>query len=259
MKILICFFIGVLIVSKTTVFSQDVIIKRSGSEIQCKVTKVSSEIIEYKDYEDIDGHVKSINVFEVSKILYDDGKKQIFEIVMDGDGVNFDEYMVIKDVYDDIEENDDKETIETSRFAAATYFMLGPGIGASYGGNAGLRFQARTKGVVGFGLHAGGGYNAGAEVVGASAGIKFYPFKGFYLINTQFGIIGKEKYGKKDDVTYSKERILYGPSALTGVDWTFGDENNVGLNIAVGATYVMNTEYDNDIITAFDLGVFVKF
>ena len=62
-------------------FSQDVIYRFSEYElatIRAKVIKVTPEVVEYKDVNQPNGHVKSIKIKDVYMIVYQDGRKEVF-------------------------------------------------------------------------------------------------------------------------------------------------------------------------------------
>ena len=143
--------------------------------------------------------------------------------------------------------------------------MLGTGVGNSYGG-IGLRAQGRFGGKTGFGIHGGVGYRPDAGQIFASAGIKFFPYKGFY-INTQFGYTGYESYHELYSGSYiAFNRTLYGPSFLIGIDQVWGGRVGLGFNAGLGVSYNINTytDYNNSYTSstfalALDLGFIVRF
>jgi len=206
-------------------------------------------------------------------IIYENGQREIFDEVVEEEiieekepKVEEEEEKIIeeKEIIEEEEEKeevvedysyDDAVTVSPSPATyAANYFMLATGFGTSYGGGVGLRMQFRVGGNVGFGFHMGGGYNVVEDSFGASAGLKFFPFRGFYLINTQFGIVGRERaFGSIE------ETILLGPSAMIGGDWNWGRSVGFGFNAAVGATYILNTEQTQNIRPAFDIGFVIRF
>ncbi len=59
-------------------FSQDIIIKKNGEEIQAKVSTVSDAKIEYKKWSNQEGPTYSINKHEVFMIKYINGNKDVF-------------------------------------------------------------------------------------------------------------------------------------------------------------------------------------
>lgn len=60
-------------------FSQDLIFKKDGAEIQAKILKVGTEEIEYKKHDNPDGPVYTELTAEILAIQYENGSKDIFE------------------------------------------------------------------------------------------------------------------------------------------------------------------------------------
>ena len=58
--------------------SQDILVKRSGSELQVKVLKISSEVIEYKKWSNQDGPTYTLATSEVNMIKYENGEQDVF-------------------------------------------------------------------------------------------------------------------------------------------------------------------------------------
>ena len=58
--------------------AQDVILKKDGSEINAKVLEITDTQIKYKDFDFQDGPVRNINNAEVFMIIYENGKREIF-------------------------------------------------------------------------------------------------------------------------------------------------------------------------------------
>ncbi|OMP29952.1 hypothetical protein [Mangrovimonas sp. DI 80] len=219
-----------------TAFSQDILVKHDGSELKTKVKEISETTISYLLFDMQDGPIRTIDKTDVFMILYENGTR---------------ETITIKN-----ELAMPSEKVETSRGGNeydGKYFMLGVGYGNSYGGS-GVRAQFRTGGIVGFGAHIGAGYFPEAPVL-ASAGLKFFYYKGLYL-NTQFGLVGwKDDY--YDYYSSSNKELTYGPSALLGADFAWGKKVGFGFNVGAGTTYVINgygTEFD----VALDLGFVVR-
>lgn len=146
-----------------------------------------------------------------------------------------------------------------------TFPTTGFGIGKSYGGLGGIRFQFRFGGIVGAGIHFGAGYFPNAPL-GISAGLKFYAYKGLYL-NAQFGTVGvQDEYSFSSTRTgmwqYSTKRestgssVVYGSSFLVGEDIMFGKKKNLGVNVAAGVA----APFDHTLTSvAIDLGFLIKF
>lgn len=233
-------------------YSQDIIIKTNGNEVEAKVLEITTEKIKYKNYDHQDGPIRNIRISDVFMIKYENGEKEKFNT---------------------LEEKKSDESTESSEYSTTTrstakrepkdtydgnYFMLASGYGNSYGG-VGVRAQWRTGGKQGFGFHVGGGYFPEAPVL-VSAGVKFFPYK-FIYVNGQFGLTGhEERYHYSSFSGEDKEeQLLYGPSLLTGVDMAWGDDTGYGFNAGVGATYNINAEIMNDITVALDVGFVLRF
>ena len=58
--------------------AQDIILKQDGSEIKAKVLEITDQQIKYKDFDYIDGPTRSIHIFEVFMITYENGQKEVF-------------------------------------------------------------------------------------------------------------------------------------------------------------------------------------
>jgi hypothetical protein len=73
-----------LILSTTTIltfsfcFSQDIITKKSGEDIQAKVIEVTTSEIKYKKFDNQTGPILTISTMELLMIRYENGSKDIF-------------------------------------------------------------------------------------------------------------------------------------------------------------------------------------
>lgn len=63
----------------TSVFAQDIIIKKDFSIIKSKVVEVASSIVKYKKYSNIDGPIYTIEAKDILAINYENGEKDVFE------------------------------------------------------------------------------------------------------------------------------------------------------------------------------------
>ena len=234
-RILFLLLIGL---STNLIFAQDIIVKQNGDEIKSKILEITSETIKYKEFDFQDGPTRNINISDVFMVIYENGKREKFTTTESQTSNN--------DTKNEVSNNDYK----------GNYFMLGTGYGNSYGG-LGLRAQWRMGGKQGFGIHAGAGYFPNAPIL-ASAGVKFFPYKDFY-INTQFGLTGYETYYEYGYNYYYDSHILYGPSFLVGGDWTWGSKVGYGFNAGLGITYNINAVYFSAITLALDLGFIIRF
>lgn len=235
-RILFLLLIGL---SANLIFAQDIIVKQNGDEIKSKILEITSETIKYKEFDFQDGPTRNINISDVFMVIYENGKREKFTTTES-----------------QTSNNDTKKEVSNNNYKG-NYFMLGTGCGNSYGG-LGLRAQWRMGGKQGFGIHAGAGYFPNAPIL-ASAGVKFFPYKDFY-INTQFGLTGYEYYYYSSYYYYDYDsHLLYGPSFLVGGDWTWGSKVGYGFNAGLGITYNINAEIISPITLALDLGFIIRF
>ena len=75
MKKLLAF---LLLLCSVSVFAQDVIVKKDGSTIVCRVEKVSETDVTYKLWSDLNGASYVMDISLVSAINYENGKKESF-------------------------------------------------------------------------------------------------------------------------------------------------------------------------------------
>lgn len=70
--------------------AQDVIKKKSGEIIQAKVLKVDSNKIEYYDLSEVDGPVRTLPIFAISSISYENGSLDVNPsgVYVDGDDLH---------------------------------------------------------------------------------------------------------------------------------------------------------------------------
>ena len=60
--------------------AQDVIYKKDNTKINCKVLKISEEVIEYKKEAQLNGPIREISISKVNQIIYEDGAFEIFKL-----------------------------------------------------------------------------------------------------------------------------------------------------------------------------------
>lgn len=63
----------------TSVFAQDIIIKKDFSIIKSKVVEVASSFVKYKKYSNIDSPIYTIEAKDIIAINYENGEKDVFE------------------------------------------------------------------------------------------------------------------------------------------------------------------------------------
>ena len=196
---LLLFLIGL---TSNLIFAQDIIVQQNGDEIKSKILEITSETIKYKEFTFQEGPIRNIKISDVFMVIYENGKREIFTTT---------EIQPSKEnIKNEVSNNDYK----------GDYFMIGTGVGNSYGG-FGLRAQWRMGEEQGLGIHAGAGYLLIGDEISISTGMKFFPYKDFYL-NAQIGFSLEEK------------PLLYGPSFLVGGDWTWGSITEFGFNAGLG-------------------------
>lgn len=67
-----------LLVFNNLLFSQDLIVKRDGSDVESKVVEVAEKVIKYKNFSNPDGPLYSISKDKVLMIRYENGTKDVF-------------------------------------------------------------------------------------------------------------------------------------------------------------------------------------
>jgi hypothetical protein len=73
------FLIFILFISSAQIMSQDVIWKKSGEQVEAKITKMTEQEVHYKKYNNQDGPPYTINLYEVSQIVFENGTIEIFD------------------------------------------------------------------------------------------------------------------------------------------------------------------------------------
>ena len=69
-----------IIFSNNLCFSQDLITKKTGEDIQSKVLEVTTTEIKYKKFDNLDGPIFTLLKSEVAMIRYENGTKDIFNV-----------------------------------------------------------------------------------------------------------------------------------------------------------------------------------
>lgn len=80
MKKKILFVSFLIVVIGNAAFTQDIIVKKDYSEIKAKVVEIQDNLIKYKSYDFLDGPLRNIYVSDVLKIIYENGKTEIFTV-----------------------------------------------------------------------------------------------------------------------------------------------------------------------------------
>ncbi len=71
-------FTAILALSFTTIYAQDIIVKKDGSTIMSKVLEVQTDIIKYKKWSNQSGPTYSIKITDIFSINYKNGEKDVF-------------------------------------------------------------------------------------------------------------------------------------------------------------------------------------
>jgi len=74
----ILFIVMALGVVTTSIFSQDIITKKTGEDISAKVSEITQTEIKYKKFDNLEGPIVSILKSEVIMIRYENGTKDVF-------------------------------------------------------------------------------------------------------------------------------------------------------------------------------------
>jgi len=85
-KLICCILFIVLIdisISSNNLFSQDIIVKRDNTELKVKVFEIQQDLIKYKPIDFLDGPFRSIQIRDISKIVYENGRIENFVILKD--------------------------------------------------------------------------------------------------------------------------------------------------------------------------------
>lgn len=213
--------------------SQDVIIKKDGTEIQAKVLELTTNTIKYKEYDFQEGPTRNIPMKEVFMIIYSNGKREVISSLDDANQQEPNYYDPGTGSGQSDARSVNKKTSNDRRYGG--YSSLAVGYGTSYGGT-GLRFQYVTQGGQDdfrLGIHGGVGYLIGnPSGVLYSAGVNFFLYD-YLFLNLQFGAFGKWEYSFFNGFSgFYDSGTIFGPSFQLGYDIYFTD--NFGLNIASG-------------------------
>ena len=73
-KVLLC----LMLLSATSVFAQDVIVKKDGSTILSKVVEIGSAEVKYKKFSNQNGPTYTITKAEIKTINYENGERDTF-------------------------------------------------------------------------------------------------------------------------------------------------------------------------------------
>ncbi len=66
------------IVASVTVYSQDIIILKTGDEIQSKVEEIRPDVVTYRKFENLQGPLYTIEKSRIFMIKYANGSKDVF-------------------------------------------------------------------------------------------------------------------------------------------------------------------------------------
>ena len=69
-----------LLLCGSTLFAQDIITKKDGTDIQAKVTEVSDSQIVFKKYSNLDGPSYKMDVADILMITYENGEREMYNV-----------------------------------------------------------------------------------------------------------------------------------------------------------------------------------
>jgi hypothetical protein len=69
----------IMLIISLSIFSQDIISLKNGKRIEALVTEVTPTVVRYKLFKEPKGSVRFIYIDDISGILYQNGKIEIFE------------------------------------------------------------------------------------------------------------------------------------------------------------------------------------
>ena len=95
-----------LLMLSSTLFAQDVIVKKDGSTILSKVYEIGKKDIKYKKFSNLNGPIYNISIKEVLSVNYENGEKDLFDKIEQID----------KPLYKDVETNSSYKT-ETNMYS----------------------------------------------------------------------------------------------------------------------------------------------
>jgi hypothetical protein len=248
----------------TLAYSQDIIIKRNGSQIKGKVVEVGTTEIKYKLPDNLDGPLYAVDKNSISKIIYENGR--------------------VENLVNDIK---DPENYAGQLKRAIKFDFLGPLIGYSqfsYEQNKGVgKSYELSLGIIGLGKSSQLGYydstmhNVKRKQFGlfASAGYKFNKWPDFLFGRTRFSHIMQGAYAKPVFYlgNYSENQIVYKGSNYNyvaerqnitfaalqiefGKQWVFGDKFLMDIYWGLGYGFdnknKQNNNYYEDNTSAFN-------
>jgi|GEM_PF-7041018 len=73
------FFLTIFFSSRIFGFSQDIIIKVTGEEIQTKVSEITTEFIKYRNFSQPSGPIRNVRTDEVFIIIYENGSREVIK------------------------------------------------------------------------------------------------------------------------------------------------------------------------------------
>jgi len=217
-------------------FSQDMIIPLNGDDIIAINIQIYRDSITYFDFDIPDGHQKVMSVLDIYMIKYENGTTISFSSNVNESKGRLPEFIRPRKDY------------------KGNYYMIGQMLGASDNYLYTLfQVQARFGGKQGLGVHFGYGFitNLFVSVPVFSSGIKFYPYKDFY-INGQVMSFGY-KLAKMFDAS---PKIGY--SLLAGYNFYWGRKVDFGLTPEVGFTYNPNSISQGIYLKTIQCTIFLK-
>ena len=205
-------------------YSQDVIVKQNGDEIEAVVIEVSSDNIKYKDFDYQDGPLRNISVHEVFMIKYKNGTKELLNKAETTNTQTGNDANLINQY----EKDDEFKT-----------FMIGMKGGVNFSTLSGEHYQYDIKGRTSF--HLGMVMNFGLSEMFSIQPELLYSEQGFTL--EYYNYDGNDNYVLMEEVVKLNYINLPIMASFEVVE---------GLNIQTGPQFGFNVE---DFPDDFDFGI----
>ena len=256
--ILVFAFLGIITVNNA--IAQDIVVKRTGEEIETKVLEIGINEVKYKKFDNETGPTYTIPKSEVFMIKYSNGSKDVFTDVSKTTPVEtntqYTEKLPAEEKQPIEERYVESESIEEldNPYKFRMYIFTGSGHSC---GVLGASVEARFNQ---FGIQSGIGWSPNIDIPSWAIGVKYYFWKNLY-ISSLVGVIGEYyEYNYSYNGYYSNYSEYYdavfGATEMFGVNWSWGGNVRFGVNLGVGFAFGFNY----DLFTlAYDVGISVSF
>ena len=250
-------------ITMNSAVAQDILIKRTGDEIEAKVLEIGINEIKYKKFDNETGPTYTISKSEIFMIKYANGSKDVFTEIskttpVDRNTQQYTEKPPVEEKQPIEERYVESEPIEEPDNPYKFRMYILTGSGHSYG-VAGLSIEARFNQ---FGIQSGIGWSPNLDIPSWAIGVKYYFWKNLY-ISSLVGVIGEyyEYYDSYNPYNGYKNYYYYydavfGATEMFGVNWSWGSNVRFGVNLGLGFAFGFNY----DLFTlAYDVGISVSF